>query len=70
MTGATYEQDLTGLFEHGTWGGELHVTVIKDASASYSDSEMHAALEVNIPNYAGAILTADGVVDALNPRRI
>jgi ureidoacrylate peracid hydrolase len=28
------------------------VTVVKDATASYSDREMHAALEVNIPNYA------------------
>jgi ureidoacrylate peracid hydrolase len=39
--------------------------VVKDATASYSDREMHAALEVNVPNYAGAILTADEVVDAL-----
>jgi ureidoacrylate peracid hydrolase len=29
---------------------------------------MHAALEVNIPNYASAILTADEVLDALKPR--
>jgi ureidoacrylate peracid hydrolase len=49
------------------YGAELgyDVTVVKDATASYSDREMHAALEVNIPNYAGAILTADEVVDAL-----
>jgi hypothetical protein len=26
---------------------------------------MHAALEVNIPNYASAILTASEVVDAI-----
>jgi ureidoacrylate peracid hydrolase len=38
------------------------VTVVKDATASYSDDEMHAALEVNIPNYASAILTTDEVV--------
>jgi nicotinamidase-related amidase len=50
------------------YGAELgyEVTVVKDATASYSDREMRAALEVNIPNYASAILTADEVVDALN----
>jgi ureidoacrylate peracid hydrolase len=50
------------------YGAELgyEVTVVKDATASYSDAEMHAALEVNIPNYASAVLTADEVVDALN----
>jgi nicotinamidase-related amidase len=49
------------------YGAELgyDVTVVKDATASYSDREMHAALEVNIPNYASAVLTADEVVDAL-----
>lgn len=50
------------------YGAELgyEVTVVKDATASYSDTEMRAALEVNIPNYASALLTADEVVDALN----
>jgi ureidoacrylate peracid hydrolase len=50
------------------YGAELgyEVTVVKDATASYSDTEMHAALEVNIPNYATAILTADEVVDAIS----
>ena len=49
------------------YGAELgyEVTVVKDATASYSDTEMRAALEVNIPNYASALLTADEVVDAL-----
>jgi ureidoacrylate peracid hydrolase len=52
------------------YGAELgyEVNVVKDATASYSDAEMHAALEVNIPNYASAILTADEVLDALKPR--
>ena len=40
------------------------VTVVKDATASYSD-EMHAALDVNIPNYASVIVTTHHVVDAL-----
>ena len=46
------------------YGAELgyEVTMVKDATASYSDNEMHAALEVNIPNYASAIVTTDEVV--------
>ena len=50
------------------FGAELgyEVTVVKDATASYSDVEMHAALEVNIPNYATAILSAEEVVDAIS----
>lgn len=44
------------------------VTVVKDATASYSDKEMHAALEVNIPNYATAILTAHELVGVISPR--
>jgi len=52
------------------YGAELgyEVTVVKDATASYSEREMHAALEVNIPNYATAILTADEVAEALQAR--
>jgi nicotinamidase-related amidase len=42
------------------------VTVVKDATADYSDEEMHAALDVNIPNYANAIVTTDQIVDALS----
>jgi ureidoacrylate peracid hydrolase len=42
------------------------VTVVKDATASYSDEEMHAALNVNLPNYASAIVTASQVVDSLS----
>jgi len=41
------------------------VTVVKDATASYSDEHMHAALEINIPNYASAIVTTDEVVGTL-----
>jgi ureidoacrylate peracid hydrolase len=41
------------------------VTVVKDATASYSDAEMHAALAINLPNYARAIVTTNAVVDAL-----
>jgi ureidoacrylate peracid hydrolase len=42
------------------------VTMVKDATASYSDKEMHAALEVNIPNYASAIVTTDEIVDSIS----
>ena len=41
------------------------VTVVKDATASYSEEHMHAALEVNLPNYAGAIVTTDEVLGSL-----
>ena len=43
----------------------IEVTVVRDATASYSDEAMHAALDVNIPNYASAIVTTDEIVDSL-----
>jgi len=42
------------------------VTVVKDATASYSDEHMRAALDINIPNYATAILTAKEIVDSIS----
>jgi nicotinamidase-related amidase len=42
------------------------VTMVRDATADYSDREMHAALEVNIPNYASAIVSTAVIVDALS----
>ena len=49
------------------FGAELgyEVTVVKDATADYSDAEMHAALEVNIPHYASAVVTTDEVVRSI-----
>jgi len=41
------------------------VTVIKDAVADYSEVEMHAALEVNMPSYAGAIIETGELVRRL-----
>jgi len=41
------------------------VTVVTDATASYSDAEMHAALAINLPNYARAMVTTKAVVDTL-----
>lgn len=50
------------------YGAELgyDVTVIKDAIADYSNVEMRAALEVNLPNYASAIVTTDEIVNAIS----
>ena len=42
------------------------VTMVKDATADYSDDEMHASLDVNIPNYASAIVTTSEVVDLIS----
>ena len=42
------------------------VTVVKDATADYSDEEMHAALDINIPNYASAIVTIKEAVDSIS----
>jgi ureidoacrylate peracid hydrolase len=42
------------------------VTVVRDATADYSDEEMHAALDINIPNYARAIVTTAEIVDSIS----
>ena len=42
------------------------VTVVKDATADYSDEMMHAALDINMPNYASAIVATREVVDAIS----
>jgi nicotinamidase-related amidase len=42
------------------------VTVVKDATADYSDEMMHAALDINLPNYASAIVTTQEMVDAIS----
>jgi ureidoacrylate peracid hydrolase len=42
------------------------VTVIKDAIADYSDVEMRAALDINLPNYASAIVTTKEIVGAIS----
>lgn len=50
------------------FGAELgyEVTVVKDATADYSDEEMHAALDVNIPNYASAVVTTNEIEDSIS----
>ena len=42
------------------------VTVIKDATADYSDEMMRAALDVNIPNYASAIVATEEIVASIS----
>jgi len=50
------------------YGAELgyEVTMVRDATADYSDGEMHAALDINIPNYASAIVTTNEIVDSIS----
>jgi ureidoacrylate peracid hydrolase len=42
------------------------VTMVRDATADYSDEAMHAALDVNIPNYASAVVTTSEVVRSIS----
>jgi ureidoacrylate peracid hydrolase len=42
------------------------VTVTKDATADYSDEMIHAALDINMPNYASAIVNTDEIVAAVS----
>jgi ureidoacrylate peracid hydrolase len=42
------------------------VIVVKDATADYSDEEMHAALDVNIPNYASAVVSTNEIVASIS----
>ena len=42
------------------------VTMVRDATASYSDEEMHAALNVNIPLYASATVSTEEIVASIS----
>jgi len=42
------------------------VTMVRDATADYSSDEMHAALDVNIPNYASAMVTTTEIVESVS----
>ena len=46
------------------------VTFVKDATADYSDEMMHAALDLNIPNYASAIVTTSQIVASISAERV
>jgi nicotinamidase-related amidase len=41
-------------------------TVVKDATADYSDEEMHAALDINLPNYASGIVSTNELVGSIS----
>jgi nicotinamidase-related amidase len=45
------------------------VTVVKDAVADYSDEMMRAALEINMPNYASAIVPTTEILEAIASAR-
>ena len=51
----------------GRYAMELgyHVTLVKDATAAFSRDRMHAAHELNAPNFAHAILTTSELLAAL-----
>jgi isochorismate hydrolase len=40
--------------------------MVKDATADYSDEEMHAALDINLPNYASAVVTTNEIVASIS----
>jgi nicotinamidase-related amidase len=42
------------------------VTVVKDATADYSEEMMHAAFDINFPNYANAIVTTSEVLESIS----
>jgi len=42
------------------------VTVVRDAIADYTEEMMHAALDINMPNYASAIVETKYILDALS----
>jgi ureidoacrylate peracid hydrolase len=42
------------------------VAVVKDATAAYSEEMMHTALEINLPNYANAIVTTSEVLKSIS----
>ena len=52
----------------GRFGTELgyHVTLVRDATAAYSQEAMHAAHDINGPSFAHAILTTDELVAAFS----
>jgi ureidoacrylate peracid hydrolase len=43
------------------------VTLVRDATASFSEEEMHVALDINLPHYANAIVTASEIIEAISP---
>ena len=53
----------------GTGAGSCRgyeVTVVRDATSDYSDEAMNAALSVNLPHYASAIVGAEEIVASIS----
>ena len=46
--------------------GEAFDIFVEIKTAIRSEEHMHAALDINIPNYAGAIVTTREVTDAMS----
>lgn len=44
----------------------FEITVVKDATPDYSEEVMHAALEINLPNYANGIVTTSEVLELIS----
>ena len=42
------------------------VTMVKDATADYSEEMMHAALDINLPHYANAIVSTDEILQSIS----
>jgi hypothetical protein len=47
-------------------GTSVGCQVRRDATADYSHEAMHAALDINIPNYASAIVGAEQIVASIS----
>jgi nicotinamidase-related amidase len=45
-------------------------TVVRDATTDYSEEMMHAALDINLPSYAGAIVTTSEVVASISAANV
>ena len=62
------DQSLPGCADPVRFAVELgyDVTVVKDATADYSEEFMHAALVTNLPNYASAIVITSEMVEAIS----
>lgn len=43
------------------------MTVVRDATVDYSDEMMRDALDINIPDYASAIVITRDIIESLSP---
>jgi ureidoacrylate peracid hydrolase len=39
--------------------------MVKDATASFTEEQMQAALRINLPNYANAMVTTEQIVGSI-----